>query len=163
MNAQTQYDRGDMIVINAPAHEAHGMRALVRERKTGEADVYTVRLLGVVGGRAYARYQFGAGELLPAPGCSECSYRGWVVMDDSDSDDAQHIERCDTCRMFATDDDALDAAEAGGYTAPGCLCCFSRKCGLCGHCHYCEDDDLRPACTRGEFVETAVVPAAEIP
>lgn len=80
-----------------------------------------------------------------AKGCEECEFRGWVVMGEENSD-AKRIQLCDTCQTFATDEEALAAAHAAGWMAPGCLSCYSPKCGLCGHCHECEDDELRPQC-----------------
>lgn len=52
------------------------------------------------------------------PGCEECDWRGFVFMnlDDEPEGTPAHVERCDTCRAFETDDDAEAAARFVGLT-----------------------------------------------
>ncbi len=161
-NARTmpRYTRGDIVVINAPKHAAHGMRARVTKRiprTVGQpGDVYEVRLLSAVSDDANPRpipralYRFDTEELSLAPGCEECNFRGWVEMGDEHDDEIRKIERCDTCGVFATDDDALTAARAAGWTPDGCLSCWSQKCGLCGFCHTCIETEARAECSLDE-------------
>ncbi len=45
------------------------------------------------------------------PACTWCGGRGWSIVND-DGDYHGHIQRCDGCALFATDDDAIKAAVA---------------------------------------------------
>ncbi|HEX8851210.1 MAG TPA: hypothetical protein VF761_16915 [Gemmatimonadaceae bacterium] len=54
------------------------------------------------------------------PGCEECDWRGFVFMNLADEPEGTpaHVERCDTCRFFETDDDAAAAARFTGFQVP---------------------------------------------
>lgn len=140
------YFRGEIVIVNAPKHEAHGYRVRIVKRTprtVGEpGDVYKVRLASPVSDDANPRpiprglYFFDTEELKPA-GCEECNYRGWIEMydvaDATDEDDRKRIERDDNCGVFASDDEAIAAAIKDGYTPQGCLGCFSPRCIACGY------------------------------
>ena len=144
------YNRGDVVVINAPKHAAHGMRARIVKRVDRTVGtpgaVYTVRYLGKLptSSKNSAPY-LDTEELTLAAGCEECDFHGWLEMTEQDHD-TRRVERCDTCNTFPTDEDALTAARADGWEPEACLSCWSPKCGLCGWCHDCDDDDLRREC-----------------
>jgi hypothetical protein len=142
------YNRGTVVIVNAPYHAAHGMRARITKRETlAGRDVYTVRVLGKYDrtkDRRAVTPAFDFGELTPSPGCEECNFRGWLEMTEEDHD-TRRIERCD-CQTLATDDAALNAALASGWKPEECRSCWSPKCGLCGWCHECDDDDVRREC-----------------
>lgn len=105
-----QLRRGD-VLLDA-AYDRLGTITHVDDEAQGTAGTFAVMLDGE------ECLSFGAGEMVAVlrSGCEECDWRGWVLMnhDDDPEGTPAHVERCDTCKAFANDDDAEAAAQFVG-------------------------------------------------